>query len=400
MNYLKTRTALFFVAVIIVCFLPSDLLAQVETPTDASSDDYSFDESLLIVEDDKDAAYYKNQLDRIDAAYMEYMRKFGYERAVKDLFPKTSAACASIYEILANSNELSEEERESDFLIFCDCVIGADDDVARLEAAIERSKSSGHDERVKLAEGRLWFARFLHIYRDKNLDAMRRYLQTSPEFFLRYDYLVDQSDNILLNVASLDRSLAYETIDRIMEALESTQELDKGRQWLKKLLPKTRRLIGVEGSEIVLQGLLMDGTVFDWSQYSGKVVLIDVWATWCGPCLREIPNVLECYDKYHDKGFEVVGYNIDESVDELLEFEQEAKHPWQTISRALTLQKNQEGSGSIYQDFTETYGIYSYPEMILVGRDGKAISRIARGARLRELLEQEFGDKEKESSQE
>ena len=399
MNYLKT-TATFFVAVILVCFLPSALLAQVETPTDASTDDYSFDESLFVVEDGKDAAYYKDQLGRIDSAYMEYMRKFGYERAVKDLIPKAMAACASIDEILADSNELSEEERESNFLAFCDCIISADDDVARLEAAIERSKRSGLDERVKVAEERLWFARFLHIVRDKNLDSMRRYLQTAPEVFFRYDYLVDQSDNILLNVASLDRSLAYETIDRIMEALESAQELDKERQWLKKKLPKTRRLIGVEGSEIVLQGLLMDGTVFDWSQYSGKVVLIDVWATWCGPCLREIPNVLECYDKYHDKGFEVVGYNIDEDFDDLLEFEKEAKHPWRTISQALTLQKNEEATTPLYQDFTETYGVYSYPTMILVGRDGKAISRSARGARLRELLEQEFGDKEKESSQE
>lgn len=229
---------------------------------------------------------------------------------------------------------------------------------------------------------------------------MRSYLQTAPDDFLRDDYLVEQSDNILWNLATLDKSLAFETIDRIMEALENAQELDKGRQWLKKLLPKTRRLLNVEGSEIVLQGLLMDGNEFDWRQYSGKVVLIDVWATWCGPCLREIPNVLECYEKYRDRGFEVVGYNVDENVDDLLEFEKEAKHPWRTISQALTLQKNQEATTPLYQDFIETYGITHYPTMILVGRDGKAISRSARGARLRELLEQEFGEKEKESSHE
>src|SRR5262249_33763858 len=53
------------------------------------------------------------------------------------------------------------------------------------------------------------------------------------------------------------------------------------------------------------------------SQYKGKIVLVDFWATWCGPCMGEVPSVVKTYQKYHDKGFEIVGISLDTDKDKL-----------------------------------------------------------------------------------
>ena len=63
------------------------------------------------------------------------------------------------------------------------------------------------------------------------------------------------------------------------------------------------RRIGLPGNPIEISGQTIAGEKFDISQYKDKVVLVDFWATWCGPCIRELPNLLDNYAKYHGKGF-------------------------------------------------------------------------------------------------
>lgn len=72
----------------------------------------------------------------------------------------------------------------------------------------------------------------------------------------------------------------------------------------------------------------VDGTKFDLGQWRGKVVLVDFWATWCPPCRREVPSLVEAYRKLHDKGFEIVGISLDSSKEQLLAFTKDHGMPW------------------------------------------------------------------------
>ncbi|PWU12302.1 MAG: hypothetical protein C5B50_21655 [Verrucomicrobia bacterium] len=72
----------------------------------------------------------------------------------------------------------------------------------------------------------------------------------------------------------------------------------------------------------------VDGTKVDLKQMKGKVVLVDFWATWCAPCVADVPNLKKVYDAYHAKGFEIIGISLDEKKDELLEFTKKKGMPW------------------------------------------------------------------------
>jgi thiol-disulfide isomerase/thioredoxin len=64
------------------------------------------------------------------------------------------------------------------------------------------------------------------------------------------------------------------------------------------------------------------------AKFKGKVVLVDFWATWCGPCRGELPNVLAAYKKYHDKGFEIIGISLDRDENALKSFIKENGMVW------------------------------------------------------------------------
>ncbi len=117
------------------------------------------------------------------------------------------------------------------------------------------------------------------------------------------------------------------------------------------------------------------------SQYKGKVVLIDFWATWCPPCVAEIPHVIAAYQKYHDKGFEVIGISLDRQKDALLKYIEKNKMTWPQYYDA----DKPEAS------LAEKYGIESIPSTYLVGTDGKIVATNLRGNDLEEQLAKLLG---------
>jgi thiol-disulfide isomerase/thioredoxin len=144
----------------------------------------------------------------------------------------------------------------------------------------------------------------------------------------------------------------------------------------------TLRRLSLTGKPMAIKGTLLDGSAFDPASLAGKVVLVDFWATWCGPCVAELPNMIAQYEKYHDKGFEVVGISLDDDREALAKFIDDKKIPWPILHEAA-------GGGHPLATF---YGITGIPQLILIGRDGNVITLNARGEALGEKLAELFKD--------
>jgi peroxiredoxin len=115
----------------------------------------------------------------------------------------------------------------------------------------------------------------------------------------------------------------------------------------------------------------LDGKVFRTAELKGKYVLLDFWATWCAPCVAELPNVQAAYAKYHDRGFEVVGISLDETAQPVVDFVQSRKIPWRQIHNA-----------TCGTDLVEAYGVNNIPATFLIDPDGKIVRLELRGAAL------------------
>ena len=172
-------------------------------------------------------------------------------------------------------------------------------------------------------------------------------------------------------------ALAAEVYERVSKTFSANDDAQIAGM-ASKAAGAARRLRLV-GNTMKIKGTPVDGSKFDWDKYRGKVVLVDFWATWCGPCVAEMPNVLTQYKRYHDKGFDVVGISLDDEKETVQTFLKEKQIPWLTLN---------DGAQNEVADY---YGIMGIPTVILVDKKGKVVSLNARGPELGKKLAELLG---------
>lgn len=205
--------------------------------------------------------------------------------------------------------------------------------------------------------------------------AVRSLLNDPPD--LNLDHL-----DLTLNAAQV-----LEYSGKVSEGMEIYRLVDSAfAQADPKLAEQARRSLqyadkraNLIGNEVTIQGMHADGTPFDWNRFQDKVVLIQFWTTWSGPWHATLPELEATYREFHEAGFDIVGVNLDETLDQAYAFLRERNLPWTTV-----LDDRAVGFGN---PNAVAYGVEAVPFAMLVGKDGKVADIHVHGDQLRDRIQ-------------
>ncbi|MEI3798882.1 MULTISPECIES: TlpA disulfide reductase family protein [unclassified Chitinophaga] len=208
---------------------------------------------------------------------------------------------------------------------------------------------------------------------EKYTDYMREYTSTHPASFVNLYLLSDYIPREESGLTELENEL--KKFDKQLQSSFLAKNI------ISAIADQRKRLQigpGIQAIDFSQPGV--DGKIVKLSDYAGKYVLLDFWASWCGPCRAENPNVLKAYNTFNKKGLEILSVSLDENRAAWLKAVKADKLPWLQVSD-LKGWKNEAGS---------KYMIQSIPENFLIDPNGKIVAKGLRGEQLHKELEKIF----------
>lgn len=212
------------------------------------------------------------------------------------------------------------------------------------------------------------------------------YVEKTPDAFTQAaDFLITKTE-----ANSLTRSLYYRIIinlftelqlphaSKLRKAYASEYANDAKAQRYLERLPKAELEIGDLAPDIFLPDT--SANFVKLSSLRGKLVLLDFWASWCGPCRRENPNVVKVYEKYKPLGLEILGVSLDDTKVKWTAAIRKDNLTWMHVS-------DLRGWSSVAG---AAYAVSSIPQTFLIGPDGKILAKNLRGQALEQFLENYF----------
>lgn len=242
---------------------------------------------------------------------------------------------------------------------------------------------------VRVAREHLLMLETLHLADGEQVDVERllellgNYLAAAQEDNRR----LKQADLMLVRqVASgLENAGRYEAARQVYQLAGTAfnqAATEAVRQTAEEISANGLKRIGLVGEPLELSGTLIDRGEFDWRRYEGKVVLVDFWASWCSPCVREFPALKQKYAKRREQGFEIVSICLDEQPAPAERAISLFQLPWPVL---YSQDEDERG----WQDPRAIQcGVNSLPAMFLLDRQGRVVSLSARGERLDALLDE------------
>jgi peroxiredoxin len=195
---------------------------------------------------------------------------------------------------------------------------------------------------------------------NRNFVVQNRGSFVTPFVIRRVMFYTLELNELKSLVSSLDKSVLKSpySID-LLDKITVLEKVAIGKKYTDIILP------GINGEEVKLSGIVGE-----------NLILVDFWASWCGPCRRENPNVVKIYQDFHDKGFDIMGVSFDTDGKAWKEAIKNDGLVWNQMSDLKGW--NSQAAG--------IYGVASIPHTVLIGKDGTIIARNLRGDELRAKL--------------
>ena len=259
----------------------------------------------------------------------------------------------------------------------------------------------GSDESVNLNK----FISRLQAFNQKK-DSANAYLQQNPELqqqvnesftpiFMEFEgykqtfFSENQNSPALLPLLSTidpnENFEAYElVVDQIVKGFDGAPSVNQIKAMYLQLKEQHNEMQFLSPGKIApdFSQAKQDGKPLKLSDLKGKVVLIDFWASWCGPCRRENPNVVKLYEKYQKNGFTVLSVSLDQNKDQWLAAVKKDNLTWPNHVSDLKGWSNEAA---------KQYKVTGIPFTVLVDKEGKIINKNLRGPELEKTLESIFG---------